>query len=311
MSIFFHRSVKLIIYKNYIRPISEYATPVYSGNLNKFYSDQLENLQRQALMACVGAYRHTSHSKLLQETGIEPLSIRRKYYGLCHLYKIINGLTPSYLRDLLPPFVGERVGYSLRNSDCSLIPHTTKSYVLNSFSWNTPVHWNKLSLETRQSSSLKQFKKGLRLNLRTEFPSFQPVLIQLYNSMSGRSSVQHSRMRMGLSPLNAHGHSYNFINNNVCPLCSTIIENTFHYFLKCPTLANQRVTLMNRVTNILNTVNSLNINIFIRNSSDLHSLLLHGSSLLSLEINTCIFSAVHRYINETNRFESLRIPYVV
>ena len=116
-----------------------------------------------------------------------------------------------------------------------------------------------------------------------------PFSLQPYNSMSGSSTVQHSRMRMGLSPLNAHRHSYNFINNNVCPLCSTRIENTFHYFLKCPTLANQRVTLMNRVTNILNTVNSLDINIFSRNSTDLQSLLLHGSSFLSLGVNTCIF----------------------
>ncbi len=66
----------------------------------------------------------------------------------------------------------------------------------------------------------------------------------------------------------------------------------FHFFLKCPTLANQRVTLMNRVTDIPNTVNSLDINIFIRNSTGLHSFLLSGSSLLSLEVNTCIFSAV-------------------
>ncbi len=51
------------------------------------------------------------------------------------------------------------------------------------------------------------------------------------------------------------------------------------------------------------TVNSLDINIFIRNSTDLHSLLLYGSLILSTEVNTCIFSAVHRYINKTNRFE--------
>ncbi len=74
----------------------------------------------------------------------------------------------------------------------------------------------------------------------------KPIAFFLY-----LSAPLHSHMRMGLSPLNAHRHSYNFINNNVCLLCSTRIENTFHYFLKCPTLANQRVTLMNRVTNIL------------------------------------------------------------
>ncbi len=88
-----------------------------------------------------------------------------------------------------------------KSADCFLIPQTTKSYVLNSFSWNTPAHWNKLSLEIRQSSSHNQFMKGLHFNLRKEFPSSHPVLIQLYNSMLGTSSVQHSRMRMGLKVL--------------------------------------------------------------------------------------------------------------
>ncbi len=39
----------------------------------------VENVQRQARIACVDAYKHTSYTKLLQETGLEPLSIRGRY----------------------------------------------------------------------------------------------------------------------------------------------------------------------------------------------------------------------------------------
>ncbi len=45
------------------------------------------------------------------------------------------------------------------------------------------------------------------------------------------------------------------------------------------------------------------INTFIRYSTDLHSLLLYGSSLLSLGVNACKFSAVHRHTDESSCFE--------
>ncbi len=46
-----------------------------------------------------------------------------------------------------------------------------------------------------------------------------------------------------------------------------------------------------------------------RNSTDLHSLLLHGSSLLSLEVNTCIFQL---FIVILMKLIALsRIPYIV
>ena len=91
ISYYFDRRVKLAIHKNYIRPLLEYATFIFNANLSKRQVDVLENIQRRALVAFLGAYRHTSHSKLLHESGIEPLARRRKYFGLCNVYKVIHG----------------------------------------------------------------------------------------------------------------------------------------------------------------------------------------------------------------------------
>jgi hypothetical protein len=68
------RKTKLHIYKTFIRPKLEYANIVYGNNLSQAQADLLENTQRQALLSCSRAYRHTSHARLLQETGIEPLT---------------------------------------------------------------------------------------------------------------------------------------------------------------------------------------------------------------------------------------------
>ncbi len=67
----------------------------------------VEDIQRQALNACVDAYKHTAHSKLLHECGIEPLSIRRKYFGLTQLYKIKENVTLPYLKILLSSLIRE------------------------------------------------------------------------------------------------------------------------------------------------------------------------------------------------------------
>ena len=107
-----NRKTKLMIYKVFIRPRLEYANALFGNNLTKNQADPLENVQRQALLCCLGTYRHTSHAMLLQEVGIEPLSIRRKYFRLCQLYKMINNLCPRYLSMLIPPYVYEASSFS-------------------------------------------------------------------------------------------------------------------------------------------------------------------------------------------------------
>ena len=69
------RKTKLTIYKSFIRPRLEYANVIFGINLTKGQIDSMENIQRQALLCCCGAYQHTSHTKLLHEVGIEPLLI--------------------------------------------------------------------------------------------------------------------------------------------------------------------------------------------------------------------------------------------
>ena len=129
------RKTKLNIYKTYIRPKMEYATIIFDGNLNQKQIDDYENKQRSAILCATKAYRHTSHEKLLHEVGIEPLSLRRKYFSLCHLFKITVGLAPSYLYNLLPPRVHEVTAYPLRNMQDFAVPKVSKNYIKLSFFW--------------------------------------------------------------------------------------------------------------------------------------------------------------------------------
>ena len=76
-----------------ILPIMEYADIIFDGSAD-ICTKRLEDTQHQAALACTGAYKHTSHAKLLEELGWPTLQTRRKHHHLNLLFKIQNKLTP-------------------------------------------------------------------------------------------------------------------------------------------------------------------------------------------------------------------------
>jgi hypothetical protein len=60
-----------------VRPLLEYGDIIYDGS-SENQVKQLEDVQRQAALACTGAYRHTKHVNLLEELSWPLLSQRRK-----------------------------------------------------------------------------------------------------------------------------------------------------------------------------------------------------------------------------------------
>ena len=116
---------------------------------------------------CAGATKcavtGSNIANLYKDTGWVPLHDRRDMHSLCLLYKLFRGEGPSYLRDRLPPEVGERTDYRypLRNMNDADIPFTRLDIFKRSFFPHALSLWNKLDLETRKSHSLYAFKEGI------------------------------------------------------------------------------------------------------------------------------------------------------
>ena len=202
----------------------------------------------------------------------------------------LSTISPNHFLFLLFCF------FTLRGGSNFSIPHTNKSYIKNSF-WGLVLYdWNRIDLNIRESGSNKLFKTKLRQQLCK-----LSKLSNVYNKTSGQASVHHARMRMGLSALNAHRRKYNFINDNMCPLCNMRAESTHHYFLVCPALATPRTTLLSRLLQILRNLPNQYVLLSTRqSSSELHELLLNGSSLLPPDINLQLFDVVAQYIVSSN-----------
>ena len=81
----------LKLYLAYVRLHLEYCSYVWSPSL-KGDIDIVETVQKYALRVCTKSW-DLSYDDLLNATSVSPLHQRRIIACLCHLYKILNGLT--------------------------------------------------------------------------------------------------------------------------------------------------------------------------------------------------------------------------
>ena len=162
----------------------------------QFISRQLEQLHVPALL--IYAASTSSIDKLLSKLGWDTLQSRRDKHKLLAFYKIMNGLTPDYLRDLVPPLVRiqEASNYNLRNSDHIQTFHANTNLFYNSFLPSTIRAWNFLPNDVRSSSSVAAFKYRLNMNI-SKPPRY-------FNCGTRMRQILHARLRLDCSSLNAH-----------------------------------------------------------------------------------------------------------
>ena len=68
-----------------------------------YLMEMAEKVQYQAALAVTGAWQGSDRVKLYEELGWESLTDRRLYRRILQFHKILDGETPAYLREKLPP----------------------------------------------------------------------------------------------------------------------------------------------------------------------------------------------------------------
>ena len=143
-------------YNVLVRPILEYACPVWNPHLVK-HIHSIESIQRRATRLICGSVK--SHSERLAELNWSTLELRRKYICLVQLYKIINGFSDvDYTRyiDLTGPT------RTRRNHDFKIRPRAVRTNYFKFSFFNRYVNdWNSLPNSVMSASSLNAFKNRL------------------------------------------------------------------------------------------------------------------------------------------------------
>ena len=78
------------------------------------------------------------------------------------MFKIVNNETPGYLKNLLPNRVGDQTHYQLRNNKNYEVPYSRLCSYENSYFQSTLRLWNELDQDTRNSSSVLEFKNKIK-----------------------------------------------------------------------------------------------------------------------------------------------------
>ena len=264
------------IYLTFIRPLLEYGDVIWD-NCTQYEKNELDKIQNEAARITTGTTKLVSLDNLYKEVGWQTLHRRRQDHKITLFYKMFNQLTPVYLSSLIPQQVNAISHHNLRNSNDIHTIRSNTSLYHNSFLPSTLRQWNSLPVEVRQLNTLSSFKTFLKKDLQS-VPTY-------YYCGSRKAQILHARLRTGRSSLNMDLFHKNITESPLCRCGS--IEDTQHYFFHCRFYQGPRNTLLNACTTYQNP--SL-------------SLLLFGSSTLSLEANIAILEHVHKYILDTKRF---------
>ena len=261
------------IYICFIRPLLEYCDSVWDNSSSEM-KKKFDAIHIEAARTITGATKLCSIDKLLSELGLETLQSRRDKHRLVIFYKIMNGLTPDYLRDLVPPLVQEASNYNLRNSDHIQTFHANKNLFYNSFLPSTIRAWNSLPNDVKLSSSVAAFKYRLNMNINKP-PRY-------FSCGTRMGQILHARLRFDCSSLNAHLYRKNIVDSPSCS-CGGF-ESAYHFFFTCPNYNGPRNAYL---------------------SNDLHNFStndhLHGREQLSEQDNESLFLKVQEFIIKSER----------
>ena len=144
------------LYKAFVRPVVEYASPVWSPQ-HRQEIERLESIQRQ-MTKRVRAVRKLPYTERLRELGLPTLQYRRERADMVQVYKVMHGIDDIDPRALFTLDTSAKTrGHTkkITKEHCK----TTKRQ--STFKFRVVNNWNSLPEEVVSAKSLNVFKSGL------------------------------------------------------------------------------------------------------------------------------------------------------
>jgi hypothetical protein len=154
------RHTFLKLYKQYVRPHLEFASPAWSPWLSGDIA-VLEKVQEKALKMTSGL-KATTYEERCREVGLETLAERRKIQDMSQVFKIMKGIDKI---DQNKVFAPRQTNQNTRNASnqWNLARKNARTDVrLQSFGLRVVEEWNSLPEETKKLDKLPSFKLQLR-----------------------------------------------------------------------------------------------------------------------------------------------------
>ena len=151
------KETKVLAYQALVRPITEYASTVWSPHQKDLIQD-LEMIQRRAARYVMKRYGRTeSVTDMLEELGWETLEQRRAKARVVMAYRIVNGLVCVSDRQMIPT-TGKTRGHSKKFRQIS----TKTNYHKHSFFPSSITLWNSLPDSLATAETIEIFRTRLK-----------------------------------------------------------------------------------------------------------------------------------------------------
>ena len=123
-------------------------------------SKRLQKRQNRAARIITNLSNDVDHSIALRELCWEPLKAHKKKTKTKRMYKLLYNMGPTSLTHLFT--YKNEINYNFRNILSSLcLPKPRTNNMKKSFMYDGAFHWNSISTEIRESTSLTSFQNKI------------------------------------------------------------------------------------------------------------------------------------------------------
>ncbi len=142
----------------------DYTNSLLYG-LPKIQLNRLQRIQNKAARIVTRTPKYDHITPILIDLHWLPVEQRVTYKVALQVYRVLNDLSPAYLKDLIIPY---QPGRSLRSGQQNLV--SVPKYQLMKFGGRSfasvgPTVWNSLPIDIRNAPSIATFKKVLKTHL--------------------------------------------------------------------------------------------------------------------------------------------------
>lgn len=156
------RNVFMKLYKQYVRPHLEFATPVWSPWASADIA-ALERVQEKATKMVTGLTAKTYVDRC-RELGLDSLEKRRKNQDMVHTFKVLHETDPAGTGSIFERFADRGTACTRMTADpLNIRPKRARLEIRrNFFSLRVIDDWNKLKPETKSKKSIEAFKSDIQ-----------------------------------------------------------------------------------------------------------------------------------------------------